>query len=99
MGMTVSCLDVCRIDEAWRLNDVRDRVGYLWKASNDLRRDDVRGIDVIVDAGLGVADRPLGNTSPSYTVTANIHPSFRILDVVSRMDRKRDAHRDISQFV
>ena len=87
MGMTVSCLDVCRVDEAWRLNDVRDRMRYLWKASNDLILDDVRGVDVIVDAGLGVADRPLGNTSPSYTVTSNILPPLRILETVSKMDR------------
>ena len=60
---------------------------YLWKASNDLILDDVRGVDVIVDAGLGVADRPLGNTSPSYTVTSNILPPLRILETVSRMDR------------
>ena len=91
MGMTVSCLDVCRVDEAWRLNDVRDRMRYLWKASNDLILDDVRGVDVIVDAGLGVADRPLGNTSPSYTVTSNILPPLRILETVSRMDRGQDA--------
>ena len=89
MGMTVSCLDVCRVDEAWRLNDVRDRIRYLWKASNDLILDDVRGVDVIVDAGLGVADRPLGNTSPSYTVTSNILPPLRILETVSRMDRDK----------
>ena len=89
MGMTVQCMDVCRIDEAWRLGDVRDRIKYLWKASNDLMLDDIRDIDVIVDAGLGVADRPLGNSSPSHTITSNIYPPLRILDTVSRMERGR----------
>ena len=89
MGMNVSCLDICRVDEAWRLSCVRDDIEYIWKASNDLLLDDVRGVDVIVDAGLGVADRPLGNSSPSYTVTANILPPFRILDTVSRLERER----------
>ena len=88
MGMTVDCLDVCRLDEAWRLNEVRDQVRYLWKASNDLLREDLRGVDVVIDAGLGVADRPLGNSSPVYTVTANIYPPLRILDTVSRMNRE-----------
>ena len=88
MGMVVNCLDVCRLDEAWRLNAVRDQVRYLWKASNDLLRDDLRGVDVIIDAGLGVADRPLGNNSPAYTVMANIYPPLRILDTVSRMNRE-----------
>lgn len=86
MGMAVDCLDVCRLDEAWRLNEVRDQVRYLWKASNDLLREDLQGVNVVIDAGLGVADRPLGNSSPMYTVTANICPPLRILDTVSRMD-------------
>ena len=55
---------------------------------DDLLREDLRGVDVIIDAGLGVADRPLGNSSPMYTVTANICPPLRILDTISRMDRK-----------
>lgn len=86
MGMTVDCLDVCRLDEAWRLNDVRDRVRYLWKASNDLLRDELRGVDLIVDAGLGVADRPLGNTSPLYTVMTNIYPPLHLLETVSKIN-------------
>ncbi len=86
MGMTVDCLDVCRLDEAWRLNAVRDSIRYVWKASNDILRDDLQGVDIVVDAGLGVADRPMGNSSPTYTVTANICPPLRILDIVSRMD-------------
>lgn len=87
MGMAVDCLDVRRLDEAWRLNEVRDQVKYIWKASNDLMRDDLRGVDAVIDAGLGVADRPLGNNSPAYTVMANIYPPLRILDTVSRMNR------------
>lgn len=89
MGMTVDCLDVCRLDEAWRLNDVRDSVRYVWKASNDLLRDDLRGVDIVIDAGLGVADRPMGNNSPIYTITANIYPPLHILDTVSKMDSRK----------
>ena len=64
-------------------------VKYLWKASNDLILDDLYGVDVIVDAGLGVADRPLGNTSPSYTATSNILPPLHMLETVSRMDKDK----------
>ena len=78
MGMDMSCLDICRIDEAWRLNNVRDQIKYIWKASNDLLLDDIRGIDVIVDSGIGVADRPLGTSSPTHTFTANLVPSLRV---------------------
>ena len=89
MGMGVDCMDICRIDEAWRLSRVRDRVRYLWKASNDMVRDDIRRTDIIVDAGLGVADRPLGNSSPSHTVISNVLPPLRILETVSRLDGER----------
>lgn len=87
MGIAVTCLDVCRVDEAWRLEGVRDRARYLWKASNDIVADDLRGIDVVIDAGLGVADRPLGGSSPAYTSFGNLLPPLRILEVVSGMDR------------
>lgn len=86
MGMTVRCLDVCRMDEAWRLASIRDQMEYVWKASNDLTRDDLAGMDVVIDAGLGVADRPMGNTSPSYTIASNIFPPFHLLDTISRMN-------------
>lgn len=89
MGITVACVDVCRFDEAWRLDAVRDRIRYVWKASNDVTRDDIRNVDVIVDAGLGVADRPLGNSSPAYTVTSNILPPLSILEAVSRLEGER----------
>ena len=89
MGMDVDCMDICRIDEAWRLNRVKGQMRYLWKASNDMIQDDIRRTDVIIDAGLGVADRPLGNFSPSHTVTSNILPPLRILETVSRLGRER----------
>ena len=93
MGMRVKCMDVCRVDEAWRLADVDGyRSMYVWKASNDLERGDLAGIDVVVDCGLGVADRPLGNSSPSYTVDANLSPSLRVLETVRRMDPERRPH-------
>lgn len=89
MGLTVSCMDICRFDEAWRLNDVRHQIKYTWKASNDLQLDDIREIDVIVDGGLGVADRPLGNSSPSYTLTGNLYPSLRILETINHVNGKK----------
>ena len=88
MGLTVHCMDICRIDEAWRLSNIRDNIKYIWKASNDLIRDDVIGVDIIVDSGLGVADRPLGNSSPSHTLTTNLYPSFRILETIKNLEMK-----------
>ena len=93
MGMRVRCMDICRVDEAWRLADVDGyRSMYVWKASNDLVRGDLDGIDAVIDCGLGVADRPLGNSSPSYTVDTNLSPSFHILETVRHMDADRRPH-------
>ena len=88
MGFIVHGMDICRIDEAWRLNKIRDSIKYIWKASNDLIHDDIKGIDVIIDSGLGVADRPLGTSSPSHTLTTNLYPSFRILETIKNLEQK-----------
>ena len=84
-GHAVRGLDVCRLDEAWRLAGSRDSIEYLWKATNDLVRGDLAGVDVVIDCGLGVADRPLGGASPSYTASSNVLPPLRLLDLASRM--------------
>lgn len=88
LGIEVRCLDICRLDEAWRLAGARDRIQYDWKASNDLSRQDLSGVDVVVDAGLGVADRPMGNASPLHTVSSNIFPPLHLLNTISRMEAK-----------
>jgi len=98
MGLTVTGMDVCRFAEAWRLNDIKHQIKYIWKASNDLLLDDIRDIDVIVDGGLGVADRPLGTSSPSYTITANIHPPLRILEVINSLNGKKPIVIYLSSF-
>ena len=84
-GYAVRGVDICRIDEAWRLAGSRDRIEYRWKATNDLGRDDLAGIDAVIDCGLGVADRPFGGDSPSYTAASNVLPPLRLLEVASRM--------------
>ena len=89
MGFSVTCLDTCRIDEAWRLYRIRHKIKYVWKASTDLRTEDLRGIDFIVDGGLGVPDRPMGNASPIYTMTANIHPPLHILETINRLGPRK----------
>lgn len=90
IGIDVKAMDICRIDEAWRLAQVRGEIDYVWKASSDIVRFDLSGVDVVFDAGVGVADRPLGNSSPAYTMTSNIQPSLRLLEAVRLLpERKR----------
>ncbi len=84
-GWDVTALDVSRIDEAWRLAEVRQSLKYVWKASNDIVSDDLRGKDVILDSGIGVADRPLGNSSPTYVAHSNIEPSLRLLEAARHL--------------
>lgn len=85
MGLKVRAVDVCRIGEAWRLSSSRDRIEYLWKASSDILRSDLQGVDVVVDGGIGVADRPLGDSSPEYTSMHNIEPSLHLLEAVRHL--------------
>ena len=87
-GYDVQGNDVQRIEEAWRLSEVRDRVRYMWKSTTDLTQEDLEGVDLIIDAGLAVADRPLGTSSPEYTVINNLLPPLRLLELVRRMSRK-----------
>ena len=84
-GYAVRGVDVCRPDEAWRLAGSRDRIEYVWKATNDMVCDDLAGVDVAIDCGLGVADRPFGSASPSYTAAANVLPPLRLLEIAGRM--------------
>ncbi|RLG82747.1 MAG: hypothetical protein DRO40_06845 [Thermoprotei archaeon] len=86
-GYKVIGNDIVRKEEAWRL-ECMDQIDYQWKSSNDLCRRDLVNVDILFDCGIGVADRPLGNTSPFYTVHNNIEPALRILEVAKRMKKK-----------
>jgi len=85
MGFSVQGNDIVRIDEAWRLKGVRDNIRYIWKATQDLTQEDLTGVDLIIDAGLMVADRPMGTSSPEFTTLGNLLPPLRLLELVRRM--------------
>jgi nucleoside-diphosphate-sugar epimerase/intein/homing endonuclease len=85
MGFLVQGNDIARIDEAWRLKGVRDSIRYIWKATQDLTQEDLAGVDLIIDAGLMVADRPMGTSSPEFTTLGNLLPPLRLLELVRRM--------------
>lgn len=87
-GYDVVCVDIVRKEEAWRLKDVIDKVKYIWKSSVDLTQDDIRDVNIIVDCGLAVADRPLGDASPVHTVLGNIMPALRLLELARRVEPK-----------
>jgi nucleoside-diphosphate-sugar epimerase len=79
-GFYVRGLDIIRKEEAWRLEYI-DEIDYRWKSSLDIDRSDIVDIDLILDCGIGVADRPLGYLSPEYTVINNILPALKLLEI------------------
>lgn len=63
----------------------------MWKATEDLTAEDLAPYDVIIYASEPTADRPLGNSSPSFVMSRAFLPLQRILDYFIR-----NSHRDIS---
>jgi len=84
-GYDVKGNDIVRKEEAWRLEV---DVPYLWKSTWDLCKRDIGEVDVIIDASIGFADRPMGDTSPLTTLICNLMPIARVLEVVKRMEKK-----------
>ena len=87
-GYRVVAIDVVRVEEAWRLRDVIDRVQYVWKSEIDVTSDDIRGADVVFDCALAFADRPLGISSPRHTLIGNLLPPLSLLEVARHLDEK-----------
>jgi len=85
-GYDVQGNDVARIEEAWRLRDVE--LKYIWRATEDLTEEDLNGVDLIIDAGLAVPDRPFGTASPMHTMLGNLIPPLRLLELAKRSDRR-----------
>ena len=53
---------------------------YLWKATEDLTRDDLCGTDIIINLS-ATADRPLGGSSSVHTVYNNVIPTVKLLEL------------------
>jgi dTDP-glucose 4,6-dehydratase len=77
--------DVARIEDAWKLEGVKDQISYLWKSTMDLNVEDLKDIDLIFDCGLEFADRPLGISSPTHTLIGNLLPPLRLLEVLRKI--------------
>lgn len=87
LGYNVRGCDVIRKDEAWRLGPILDKIIYLWKSTIDVGAE-VEGADIIIDCGLGFADRPFGNDSPVSTTIGNILPPLCLLERIRKMPRR-----------
>lgn len=89
-GSNVAVSEIVRKDESWRLEELKvlDEVQYLWKSSLDLRPDDLRGFDLVIDAAIGFPDRPFCNDSPKSAMDMNIRPALGLLESVRYLDKK-----------
>lgn len=90
MGNEVTVMDTTRKNECWRLEQLEllDQVDYLWKASQDTSKEDLKNIDFIIDCAIGFPDRPFGTSSPTFTIDANIGPALGLLEAVRGLDEK-----------
>jgi dTDP-glucose 4,6-dehydratase len=82
-GYRVTVIDRLQRNCAWRLRNVahNEGLGYVWKAVEDMTEKDVDGIGTIIYCN-AQADRPLGISSPRYTVFNNIVPLVHLLELV-----------------
>ncbi len=65
-GHDVRIIDIVAPNEAWRLKGVIDNVDYRWKSAQDIKDDDMKGIDSVVHMA-AQADVPMGFTAPFWT--------------------------------
>ncbi|MCG2892806.1 MAG: NAD(P)-dependent oxidoreductase [Vulcanisaeta sp.] len=82
MGFEVAGNDIKRLEET-ELFDLP--IIYIWKSSIDLEPEDLPWVpDVVIDAAIEFADRPLANSSPITTVFGNLATAVRILELARK---------------
>ncbi len=89
-GNSVIVTEIVRKDESWRLKELNilDQVRYLWKSSIDIRPDDLRDVDLVIDTAIGFPDRPFCNDSPKSAMEFNIGPALGLLEALRHLDKK-----------
>ena len=78
-GWNVHVYDVLQVNRAWRLKDIMDQVTYHWKSIHDVNKRDFEGLDLVAHCA-AQPDRPLGLTSPLYTMDLNVMGLTRVLE-------------------
>jgi nucleoside-diphosphate-sugar epimerase len=87
-GFKVKVVDIQRVEEAWRLRDVLDKIEYVWKSSWDLDAEDLEYSSIVFDCGLLFADRPFSINSPTHTFIDNMMPPLRLLEAARKLKEK-----------
>jgi len=87
-GIDVRGIDIQRINEAWRLKGIRERIEYTWKSTWDIEKEDIRDSDLVVDCAIQFADRPMGTSSPTHTLSGNLYPSLNMLEACRKLNKE-----------
>ncbi|PWI47106.1 hypothetical protein CEE45_13290 [Candidatus Heimdallarchaeota archaeon B3_Heim] len=89
-GHDISILDVIapRHVEMIRHLYENETVKYIWKSTQDISPDDIKGFDIIFDFA-AQADVPLGFTSPIHTAQNNILSMYRLMECFKKFPPKK----------
>jgi len=68
-----------------------EKIKYLWKATQDLKKEDLKGTNIVVSCA-SQADRPLGISSPIYTIHTNLIPLTRLLEICRGIKLEKFLH-------
>jgi len=87
-GEDVKIIDIVRKNEAWRLKwlNIFDQVKYIWKSTFDFNKKDLYNVRMILDCACQ-PDRPLGTTSPFYTLSENLFGPTRIAESIIKREK------------
>jgi len=66
-------------------------VKYVWKATEDLGPEDLKGVSVVINCG-AEPNRPMGISSPVHTIHTNLIPMVRLLEICRRIRVERFVH-------
>jgi len=89
-GYEVHVYDIIQQNRAWRLADISDVVKYHWKSIHDMTAKDFSDVDIVAHAA-AQPDRPLGLTSPVYTMEMNVMGLIHVLEACK--------HTNIKSFI
>lgn len=78
-GYEVAVMDIIPKHNAYKLRSVLDQITYYWKSCDDLKAENLEGVDLVAHCA-AQPDRPLGITSPLYTVHKNTMELATVLE-------------------
>lgn len=78
-GHEVRVIDIVAPNEADKLKEFMDKIDYRWKSVEDIKDEDLEGIDVVIHMA-AQADVPLGFTAPIHTTMKETIPTVTLLE-------------------